>query len=93
METQRFPLLGPSARTGCPDPSLTTASFRNIEIRSPSFVTPVASPLSSAFLLRCAPFSLLLEAQPPEIKDQTDRKSGRAIDKKISKQNKHSPVH
>jgi hypothetical protein len=53
----------------------------------------VASPLSSAFLLLCAPFSLLLEAQPPEISDQSNRNSGRAIDEDIGKANKHSPVH
>jgi hypothetical protein len=36
--------------------------------------------------------SLLLDTQPPEINDQTDRKSGHPIDKDISKTNKHSPV-
>jgi hypothetical protein len=34
-----------------------------------------------------------LEAQPPEINDQTHRESGPTIDEDISKANKHSPVH
>ena len=86
-------MLLPQFQCGPPEPSLTTAPIRKSAIRSPSFVTPVASPLSFAFLLLCAPFSLLVEAQPPEISDQPNRKSSRAIDEDIGKANKHSPVH
>jgi hypothetical protein len=75
------------------DHSLTTAAFRNIETHSPLIVTPVASPLPFALLLPCAPFSLLLEAQPPEIDDQPNRKRGHTIEEDISKANKHSPMH
>ena len=63
-----------------------------MEIHSLSFITPVASPLPFACLLLFAPFSLLLEAQPPEMNDQTNRKSSHAIDKNIGKESKHSPV-
>jgi hypothetical protein len=48
--------------------------------------------LPFAFLLIFAPFSFLLEVQPPEINDQTNRKSGHTIDEDISKVNKHNPV-
>ena len=39
-----------------------------------------------------APFSLLLEAQPPGINHPADRKSGQAIDQNIREPNKHSPM-
>jgi hypothetical protein len=58
-----------------------------------SFITPVASPLLVALLLLCAPFSHFLEAQPPEINDQTNRKNGPTIGENIGKANKHNPVH
>jgi hypothetical protein len=73
-------------------PSPTTASCQNSDIYSRSFITPVASPLPFACLLFFATFSLFLEAQQPEINDQTNRKSGHAIDKNIGKENTHSPV-
>ena len=57
-----------------------------------SVVTPVCPPLPLALLLLFALLSLLLEAQPPEINDQTNRKSGHTIDEDISKVNKHNPV-
>jgi len=53
----------------------------------------VTSPLPSALLLLSAPFSHFLEAQPPEINDQANRKSSHNIGEDIGKANKHNPVH
>jgi hypothetical protein len=53
----------------------------------------MASPLPFALRLLRAPLSALLEAQPPEINDQTRRKSGHTIDEDIGKANEHNPMH
>ena len=59
----------------------------------PSYVTPVSSPSPLAVLLLFALFSLLLEAQAPEISNQPHSKRGQAIDEYISKADEHNPVH